>query len=59
MADTKFTQPMLGRRTFIGGALATGALATLAGCGGGGDEPAGRRSSAAPPGDNVMSFYLS
>ena len=36
MADTKFTQPVMGRRTFVGGALATGALAALAGCGGGG-----------------------
>ena len=59
MADTKFTQPMMGRRTFVGGALATGALATLAGCGGGGDKPAGSGASAAPSGDNVMSFYLS
>ncbi|MFR3451566.1 MAG: hypothetical protein ACLTSX_08245 [Collinsella sp.] len=35
MANFKFSQPVMGRRTFIGGALATGAVAALAGCGGG------------------------
>lgn len=58
MADTKFSQPVMGRRTFVGGALATSALAALAGCGGGGDK-AGSGDTAAPAGDNVMSFYLS
>lgn len=58
MADTKFTQPVMGRRTFVGGALATGALAALAGCGGGGDTE-GSGTTAAPAGDNVMGFYLS
>lgn len=55
----KFDQPMVGRRQFVGGALAASALTALAGCGGG-DKPAGSAdSAAASTGDNVMSFYLS
>lgn len=53
MATPKFTQPVVGRRTFIGGTLAASALAALAGCGG------GKGGSSAGGGDNVLSFYLS
>ena len=53
MANFKFSQPVMGRRTFIGGALATGAVAALAGCGGG--ENGGGDAS----GKKVMNFYLS
>lgn len=55
MADIKFNQPVMGRRAFVGGALATSALAALAGCGGGSGEGEGAPAG----GDNVMSFYLS
>ncbi|MDO4436800.1 MAG: ABC transporter substrate-binding protein [Coriobacteriaceae bacterium] len=54
MADTKFTQPVMGRRTFIGGTLAAGAVAALAGCGGE-SKDGGKPAS----GDKVMNFYLS
>ena len=56
MADTKFSQPVMGRRAFVGGAIATSALAALAGCGGGGGKDGGNTAAA---GDKVMSFYLS
>ncbi len=54
---TKFSQPVVGRRQFVGGALAASALTALAGCGGG-KAPAGSAPAAASD-DNVMSFYLS
>lgn len=54
MANFKFSQPVMGRRTFIGGALATGAVAALAGCGGGENGGGGDAS-----GKKVMNFYLS
>lgn len=53
MATPKFTQPVVGRRTFIGGTLAASALAALAGCGG------GKGGSSTGGGDNVLSYYLS
>ncbi len=62
MADFNFKQPVLGRRQFVGGALATSALAALAGCTGGQSGTAGSGSAAveAPTvGENYMSFYLS
>ena len=62
MADSKFHQPVMGRRAFVGGALATSALAALAGCTGNKGGAAGS-GSAAPSDvkltDNTLSFYLS
>ncbi|MFR2951033.1 MAG: hypothetical protein ACLTKG_06815 [Collinsella intestinalis] len=52
MANFKFSQPVMGRRTFIGGALATGAAA-LAGCGGGENGGGGDAS-----GKKVMNLPL-
>ena len=40
MADSKINQPVVNRRTFVGGALAASSLAVLAGCGGGGTQGA-------------------
>lgn len=55
---TKFTEPVMGRRQFVGGALATSALAALSGCGG--NKPAeGSAPAGGGAGDNIMSFYLS
>ena len=63
MADFEKKQPMLDRRHFVGGALATSALAALAGCtGGNGGTTAGSGSAAAEAptvGENYMSYYLS
>lgn len=53
----KFTEPVMGRRQFVGGTLATSALAALAGCGGNKTEGSAPAEDGA--GDNVMSFYLS
>ena len=61
MADFEKKQPMLDRRHFVGGALATSALAALAGCtnNGGGAAGSGSASVAAPTvGENYMTFYL-
>lgn len=59
MANIK-TQPMLNRRHFVGGALATSALAALAGCTGT-TQSAGSSSStgASGAGEGYMNFYLS
>ncbi len=59
MADI-FNRPM-GRRAFVGSALATSALAALAGCSNGGGTTDGGSSSNGgnAGGDNVMSYYLS
>ena len=62
MADSKFHQPVMGRRAFVGSALATSALAALAGCSGGGKKAAGSGDAAASDvklTDNTFSFYLS
>lgn len=55
-----FNKPM-GRRAFVGSALAASALAALAGCSNDGGDTAGSSStdSSSASGDNVMSFYLS
>ena len=45
---------MMGRRAFVGGTLATGALAALAACGKKGGSDAG--SGAA--GDAIINFYI-
>ena len=56
MADI-VNKPM-GRRTFVGGALATGALAVLAGCGQkGGDTPAGSTSGGSATG-GTLRYYI-
>ena len=62
MADSKFHQPVMGRRAFVGGALATSALAALAGCTGNKGAAAGSGSAAASDvklTDNTFSYYLS
>ena len=62
MADSKFHQPVMGRRAFVGGALATSALAALAGCTGKKGAAAGSGSAAASDiklTDNTFSYYLS
>lgn len=56
-----FNKPM-GRRAFVGSALATSALAALAGCSNGGNTASsgsGTATDSSASGDNVMSFYLS
>ena len=63
MATESNRMPMMGRRRFIGSALAVSALTALAGCSGGtgstsGSAPAGDTGSASS-GDNVMSVYTS
>lgn len=58
----EFLNKPMGRRTFVGSALAASALAALAGCSGGNGESSGSGDSgaAAPSvGENYMSFYLS
>ena len=45
MAGSNFDQPMMGRRAFIGGAMAASALAALAACGKKGGEASGSASS--------------
>lgn len=62
MADLKINQPTLGRRQFVGGALAASALAALAGCSnGGGQASTGSAAASGAPsvGDDYISFYLS
>ena len=62
MADSKFHQPVMGRRAFVGGALATSALAALAGCAGNKGTAAGSGSAAAADvklTDNTFIYYLS
>ena len=63
MATESNRMPMMGRRQFIGSALAVSALTALAGCSGGtgstsGSTPTGDTGSASS-GDNVMSIYTS
>lgn len=53
MAEINFKQPVMGRRAFVGSALAASALAALAGCGGKGGNGGGSK------GGKVMNFYLS
>ena len=62
MAFSKFNQPVVGRRQFVGGALAASALAALAGCTGGNQTSSGSGDAAAEApavGEGYMSFYLS
>lgn len=51
--SVKFSQPVMGRRAFVGGALAAGAITALAGCGGKNDGSAGSNNG------KTMTFYLS
>lgn len=60
MADINFKQPVLGRRQFVGGALAASALAALAGCTNNQAASGSAGSAAAPEvGEDYISFYLS
>lgn len=60
MADFEKKQPMLDRRHFVGGALATSALAALAGCGQKGGTTAGGSGSAATGGTTggTLRYYI-
>ena len=55
MADSKFHQPVMGRRAFIGGSLAASSMAFLAACGKKGGDSAGASSS---DGGKTLNFYI-
>lgn len=63
MADFEKKQPIVDRRHFVGSALATSAIAALAGCSsssdGSGSSAGSASSASASVGDNYMLFYLS
>ncbi len=61
MADSNVKQPVLGRRQFVGSALAASALAALAGCSStsSSGSSGSSDSSSLTVGDNYMLFYLS
>ena len=56
MADSKFHQPVMGRRAFVGGTLAASSMAFLAACGKkGGDAGSGASSS---DGGSTLNYYI-
>ena len=57
MADSKFHQPMVGRRAFIGGGLAAGTLAFLAACGQKGGSGTGSAASEGTTG-GTLNYYI-
>ena len=52
MADSMFHQPVMGRRAFVGGTLATSSMAFLAACGKKGGDASGSESG------STLNFYI-